>query len=274
MSKQACWEADPYGRHQLRYWNGEAWTEHVSDDGSTAIDPPGPEPLPPPAGAVPPPPAAGARPAAPATSGGSWKDRLKQAAQQAVEQGKELGDKAKAAVAEQQAKRADAAASDPDTVWVGQRRSAAANVGVVAATYRITRDAIYLDAGVLASTSNQVPLWAVRDVDVRQSITQKGKNVGDVIVHLGHPRFYGEPQVTLDNIEGPYEVRDLLNRLVRELRGQQAGARSPLAPTGAPQGAANPPDLVDQLRRLADLRDQGILTEEEFTAQKQRLLGS
>jgi hypothetical protein len=33
-------------------------------------------------------------------------------------------------------------------------------------------------------------------------------------------------------------------------------------------------DVVDQLKRFADLRDQGILTEEEFTAQKAKLLGS
>jgi hypothetical protein len=34
------------------------------------------------------------------------------------------------------------------------------------------------------------------------------------------------------------------------------------------------PDLVQQLKDLADLKDQGILTEEEFAAQKARILGS
>ncbi|MNB67242.1 hypothetical protein D3C81_309200 [compost metagenome] len=32
-------------------------------------------------------------------------------------------------------------------------------------------------------------------------------------------------------------------------------------------------DVVDQIKRLAELRDQGILTEEEFSAKKQKLLG-
>jgi hypothetical protein len=27
------WAADPFGRHQLRYWDGAAWTDYVSDDG-------------------------------------------------------------------------------------------------------------------------------------------------------------------------------------------------------------------------------------------------
>ena len=34
------------------------------------------------------------------------------------------------------------------------------------------------------------------------------------------------------------------------------------------------PDLVQQLRDFADLKDQGILTEEEFAAQKARILGN
>jgi hypothetical protein len=32
--------------------------------------------------------------------------------------------------------------------------------------------------------------------------------------------------------------------------------------------------MVQQLRDLAELKDQGILTEEEFAAQKPRILGS
>jgi len=32
-------------------------------------------------------------------------------------------------------------------------------------------------------------------------------------------------------------------------------------------------DMVQQLKDLADLKDQGILTEEEFAAQKARILG-
>jgi len=45
------------------------------------------------------------------------------------------------------------------------------------------------------------------------------------------------------------------------------------APPPAPAPAAAPPvDTVAQLRELAQLRDDGILTDEEFSAQKRRLL--
>src|SRR5262249_19562989 len=34
----AGWHPDPRGRHELRYWDGNAWTEHVSDAGKTGTD--------------------------------------------------------------------------------------------------------------------------------------------------------------------------------------------------------------------------------------------
>lgn len=45
------------------------------------------------------------------------------------------------------------------------------------------------------------------------------------------------------------------------------------ATPAAPQQQAAPVDLADQLMKLAALRDQGILSDEEFAAQKAKLLG-
>jgi hypothetical protein len=36
----AGWYADPSGRFELRYWDGNQWTEHVSRDGQQFTDPP------------------------------------------------------------------------------------------------------------------------------------------------------------------------------------------------------------------------------------------
>lgn len=35
----AAWLPDPTGKHELRYWNGDDWTDHVADDGVQATDP-------------------------------------------------------------------------------------------------------------------------------------------------------------------------------------------------------------------------------------------
>jgi hypothetical protein len=46
----------------------------------------------------------------------------------------------------------------------------------------------------------------------------------------------------------------------------------PPAPSAPAQAAA--PDTIGQLKELAELKAQGILTDEEFAAQKARILGS
>lgn len=60
--------------------------------------------------------------------------------------------------------------------------------------------------------------------------------------------------------------------------GRQAGAAQPAAePAPAPVAAAAPAGITTeamaQLEKLAELKASGILTEEEFAAQKARILG-
>lgn len=54
-----------------------------------------------------------------------------------------------------------------------------------------------------------------------------------------------------------------------------AAAPAPPPPAEAPAAAPAPAgqDLVARIKELGELRDQGLLTEEEFAAQKAKLLG-
>jgi hypothetical protein len=69
------------------------------------------------------------------------------------------------------------------------------------------------------------------------------------------------------------------NRVSRRQANRWAAQEAPSEP--APQQYAPPPappanggsDPITQLKELAALKDQGILTEEEFAAQKARILG-
>src|SRR3712207_4506838 len=299
---EASWLPDPSGGHELRYWSGTAWTEHVSDQGRTSVEPPPPD-LPSPVESVPPPPAAGWGASAAPPAGGklSWKDRLKQVA----DQGKQLADQGKQKIAEQQAKRNEQWANDPDTLWFGESQNAATSAaGVSKARYRITRDRVWIESGLLGTRTESVPLWAIRDMDIRQAVWQRGKDVGDVVLNLEDPAYgasqdvftlTGAPehgttsgQVVLDNIENPHGVYDILAPLVSEARHKKTVERQSQylnvnpgmagAAFGAPPPVPGSPpapgsgDLVEQLRKLGELRDAGILTEEEFAAQKAKLL--
>lgn len=56
----------------------------------------------------------------------------------------------------------------------------------------------------------------------------------------------------------------------RAAQAEQAAAE---APTAAPEPAAAAPDPIEQLTQLAALKDSGALTQEEFDAQKAKILG-
>jgi hypothetical protein len=68
------------------------------------------------------------------------------------------------------------------------------------------------------------------------------------------------------------------NRVSRRQANRWAAQEVPSEP--APQQYAPPPptgdggsDTIEQLKELAALKDQGVLTEDEFAAQKARVLG-
>jgi hypothetical protein len=55
---------------------------------------------------------------------------------------------------------------------------------------------------------------------------------------------------------------------------QQQYAQQPPPPQAAAPAPAGETSVIDQLKELGALKEQGILTEEEFAAQKAKLLGS
>jgi Short C-terminal domain len=70
------------------------------------------------------------------------------------------------------------------------------------------------------------------------------------------------------------------NRVSRRQAGRWAAQEQQAPPQAYPQQAypepAAPADMtsqLEQLKQLGELKDQGVLTEAEFEAQKQRILG-
>jgi hypothetical protein len=58
---------------------------------------------------------------------------------------------------------------------------------------------------------------------------------------------------------------------IAELQQQQAAAAAPAAPAASGGLSA---DTINQLKQLGELKEQGVLTEDEFEAQKKKLLGA
>lgn len=238
MNATAGWYPVDDGR--LRYWDGEAWTEHFHAGPTTTASP------------------------------------IRQAGAAAVGR---LVD--------------TSAGHDPEAVWQSTGRPL---TGIGAGRYRLTRHYLFFEKGALRTDSQQVPISAVVDVDVRQSMSQKARGVFTVVVHIQRAR--GIEIVTMDDIPDGRAAQRLINETAHQARlaiqqhanthryenthlvghvGQVPGLQVPSVaaalPPGAPQQATKADsDPIEQLRRLGELRDAGIVTEEEFTAKKAEVL--
>jgi len=169
-------------------------------------------------------------------------------------------------------------------LWEGISQSLTAKAtggAVVSEKYRVMDDYIYIDRGILRSNAEQYPLWAVRDMDVQSSIMQKARGLANLQIRLEANDYTGAARVVLKDIAGASALRELLNahseqaRLLRQQQQQTVHYSGvPTSPVGGPAMApAQAVDPLDQLKKLGDLLAAGHLTQEEFDAQKAKVLG-
>jgi hypothetical protein len=69
-------------------------------------------------------------------------------------------------------------------------------------------------------------------------------------------------------------VSNRVSRRQGERWSQQEQQQAPMQAESAPPPQAGQSSTIDQLKELGELKAQGILTEEEFAAQKAKILGS
>lgn len=90
-----------------------------------------------------------------------------------------------------------------------------------------------------------------------------GEDGGSVVELCSEPKLKTN---VMDMGRGKRELSMIADALLAELNGEEEQS----APAAQPAAAKS---VADEIRALAQLRDEGILTEEEFTAKKQQLLG-
>jgi hypothetical protein len=95
---------------------------------------------------------------------------------------------------------------------------------------------------------------------VRRRPLMRAAMVGGVAYHAGKKSQEGR--------EADYDRDARIAELEAQQMQQQPAAAAPPAASGGGD------DMVTQLQKLAQLKEQGILTDEEFAAQKQKLLGA
>ena len=114
--------------------------------------------------------------------------------------------------------------------------------------------------GLVAKHSTEIPLESVSDVEFGQGMLERLVGSGDLTIES--PGENGQTHFV--HVRNPEHVQKTLYELIEAVRRN--------APSGA-RGSVTPISVADELAKLDRLRQQGIISEEEFRAQKSRLLG-
>jgi uncharacterized membrane protein YdbT with pleckstrin-like domain len=126
----------------------------------------------------------------------------------------------------------------------------------------VTSDRIIHRQGLIAKSSMEVPLEAINDVRFTQGVVDRMLGAGTLVIQSASESGRQE----FSHIRKPEDVQKTIYH--------QGELNQTRMFRGAGGGAAAAPSPTTELERLADLRAKGVLTEEEFQAQKAKILGS
>ncbi|WP_292606072.1 SHOCT domain-containing protein [Nocardioides sp. REDSEA-S30_B4] len=170
---------------------------------------------------------------------------------------------------------------DPDALWqaVGKPMK-----GFGAGKYKLTSHYLFFEKGALRTDAQQVPISSVLDVDLMQSMTQKARGVGTIRVQI--QRATRVETVMLEDVAEFREGVQKINETAHAARAaiqraanthHYSGAmpgqvQQPVQQQSTPVPATAAPDFMAQLKQLGELRDAGVLTDEEFATKKADIL--
>lgn len=127
-----------------------------------------------------------------------------------------------------------------------------------ATNYVLTDERIVVRRGLVARNGTEIPLENITNVLFSQRVIERLLGYGDVTIESAG----SQGQSRLTDIPDPEAFQSEVYR-ARELRSLHFRS----------SGGTTARDAVEQLEALADLRERGHLTDEEFAAQKRALLG-
>jgi uncharacterized membrane protein YdbT with pleckstrin-like domain len=148
-------------------------------------------------------------------------------------------------------------------------------IGWLTSHFVVTTERVIHRSGWISKNQKDIPLDRIQNVAFKQSVFERMIGAGDLNLESAGE----ESDTTFTDVRHPEHVQKTIYvaREQDEQRRLQPAAPFPVSPeptataASAPTGTA---PVADELAKLATLRDQGVISESEFEAQKARLLGS
>lgn len=142
---------------------------------------------------------------------------------------------------------------------------------LVTTHFVLTSDRVIFRTGIIAKRGVEIPLDSVNAIHFAQKIWERALGLGDLRVDSASI----EGVSVFENIRKPNRVQ---NEIYMQMEGNENRkfdrVSTGINTTLAAQQPAAPPvqSITDQIEKLSELRDRGVLSEEEFQAKKAELL--
>ncbi|MET0627680.1 MAG: PH domain-containing protein, partial [Acidimicrobiia bacterium] len=139
-------------------------------------------------------------------------------------------------------------------------------------TYFVVTDRrVIYRTGVISKKGVEIPLERVNNINFHQRIIDRIIGAGDLDIESAGR----DGQSHFDFVRHPDGVQhEIYRQMEKRNMPQNFAAPAPAVPAAAPAPApAAAPNVPEQIEQLAQLRDQGHITEAEFEQKKSELLG-
>jgi len=143
-------------------------------------------------------------------------------------------------------------------------------VGWRSTNFVVTTDRCIYRSGVLRKTGIEIPLERINTVFFSQTVFERLLKTGDIAIESA-----GEgSRQTFSDIKNPTQVQNLIYQQMETNENRKYDRIGGEAREAA-QGSSGSVGLsvAEQIEKLAELRDRGVLSDAEFDAQKAQLLG-
>ncbi|HZN14920.1 MAG TPA: PH domain-containing protein [Acidimicrobiales bacterium] len=121
--------------------------------------------------------------------------------------------------------------------------------------FAITTDRLVFRSGVLAKNGREVPLDRLNDISFHQSLFERMIGAGDLMIESAGERG----QEAFTDIPHPSRVQNSIYAEVERHQTRRAGGSRELS-------------IPEQIEKLDELRQRGVVTQAEFDAKKSQLL--
>ena len=118
----------------------------------------------------------------------------------------------------------------------------------------LTSDRLVTRSGIFSRQTREIPLERINDLACHQSLFERVIHAGDLMIESAGERG----QETFSNVADPFAVQNTIHRAME-------GAPNPAA---VPSGGSIP----EQIDKLDELRQRGVISAAEFEDKKRKLL--